>query len=101
MSSRPGTANPPSIEEGDEDVQQSDTNVDMAETQNLLTVDNLPQETKLSEAETVSDLDPHTEVCSLCDLALQATKVNTICDLNYFFKYMDCVTLTLMLRCIV
>ena len=98
MSSRPGTANPPSIEEGDEDVSQSDTNLDMAETQNLLTVDNAPQETKLSEAETVSDLDPHTEVCSLCDFAPRPTKVNTIRDHNCLFKYMDCVILTLMWR---
>lgn len=68
MSSRPGTANPPSIEEGDEDVSQSDSNPEMTETQNQLTVDNLPQETKMSEVETVSDLDPHTEVRELCDL---------------------------------
>ena len=98
MSSRPGTANPPSIEEGDEDVPQSDTNLDTAEAQNLLTVDNMPQETKVSEAETVSDLEPHTEVCSLYDLASWPTKVNTICDHNRLFKYMDCVILPLMLR---
>ena len=60
VSSRPGTANPPSIEEADEDVQQSDSNPELTDAHNLLTVD--MADAKMSEIETVSDLDPHTEV---------------------------------------